>query len=380
MSRKAIERELAAYRELSDQQRDQLAAQAPEAAARLAAYRQQDALLRSLPTPALPAGARARVLNHVLRVESERRALAPTRVWATALAAVVLLAVLGTTGYVAADSLPGDALYALKRAGENVQLALTTRQASRTALNMRLEQRRRSEVQALLAERRAGVPVAFVGTLKQAADGAWYVSDIPVALAVSRSLAGETVYLEGVTSGDQVQVYMLVRPTPHGQPEPPTVPVGPGEPTRRPTQRLGPSPEQQPTGLPSHTPRATPRPTGSPTHGPTHPSAPTSQPSPKPTDTHGPTSQPSPGPTSSPGRSSQPSPGPTNSPGPTSQPDPGPTAAPTAGPTDQPGPTALPSPGPTALPGPTSEPGPTGEPGPGAGPAAGPGSEQSTGR
>jgi hypothetical protein len=150
------------------------------------------------------------------------------RVWVMATAVLIVLASLGITGYAAAGSLPGDPLYGIKRLEERLHLTLTFGEEQRGAYQQRLQARRRAEVQALLAERRTGVAVAFTGDLDQATDGRWRVAGVAVALPAEQvALAGERVLVEGVTADGQVQVRAMANrgarsPLPKPQPPAPT--------------------------------------------------------------------------------------------------------------------------------------------------------------
>lgn len=79
--------------------------------------------------------------------------LRPVSRWAVAVAALlVLLLAAGTTAVVAsADSLPGSPLYPVKIAAEEVQLTLTHGPAPRARLHMARAERRKRELDALLA-------------------------------------------------------------------------------------------------------------------------------------------------------------------------------------------------------------------------------------
>ncbi len=369
--------DLAAYRELSTEQRDELMARVPEARALLEEYQRQDKALSALPTPQLSSAARARILASTVGSGSAQRprsvwAGVPVRSWVASAAVVLLVTLFGVTGYATAQSLPGDPLYAVKRWGEQAQLSVRLNQSERDAYQQRLEERRRVEVQTLLARERDGVEVAFTGTLQQSTDGQWYISQVPVAVGPEQfAYEGEYVDTDGVTSGGQVAVRTLSRPEPPqpAQPVPPATPPRPG-PSAQPTAR--------PTGKPEMTAQPTPRPTDEPGPTATPTSGPTGQPGPTALPTMGPTGQPGPatlptsGPTGEPGPTALPTMGPTGEPGPTALPtmgpttDPGPTGEPTSRPTTDPGPTAQPTLGPTTDPGPTAgpTPGPTGEPGP----------------
>ena len=224
---------LAAYRELPVQEQERLA-RSPQARQLLAAFRGQDVLLAALPEPPIPARATTRIWAATVGAPSavhERsaavsRPVATLRVWVVATAVLIVLASLGITGYAAAGSLPGDPLYGVKRLEESLQLALTFGEVQRGAYQQRLEERRRAEVQALLAERRMGVAVAFTGDIERATDGRWLVAGVAVALPDEQvALTGEQVSVEGVTADGQVQVRAMANRgarSPLPTPQPPT--------------------------------------------------------------------------------------------------------------------------------------------------------------
>ena len=95
--------------------------------------------------PAIPAASPARF---------GRRRLWSRTVMVIAL--VILGLVAGSIGVVSAanDSLPGDRLYAVKTAVEDIRLALSTRQETEIKLNLRFAQQRVAEIEALIEEER----------------------------------------------------------------------------------------------------------------------------------------------------------------------------------------------------------------------------------
>ena len=78
---------------------------------------------------------------------------------ALAAAAVFVLVVAGATS-AAASSLPGDALYGLKRATEDVRLALTFDDVARTQLLSELTDRRLEELAEIAKQRPSSAPTA----------------------------------------------------------------------------------------------------------------------------------------------------------------------------------------------------------------------------
>jgi len=78
---------------------------------------------------------------------------------ALAAAAILVLVAAGATS-AAASSLPGDALYAVKRAGEDVRLALTFDDVARTQLLSELTDRRLEELAEIAKRRPSSAPTA----------------------------------------------------------------------------------------------------------------------------------------------------------------------------------------------------------------------------
>src|ERR1700681_4258303 len=92
----------------------------------------------------------ARVTGAVLR-----RALRPAMV-----AAAIALLVVGGAGKAAADSLPGDAVYPLKIAAEQVQLAFATDDSTRLRLLAEQSDHRLAELAAAVSARPNSAPAA----------------------------------------------------------------------------------------------------------------------------------------------------------------------------------------------------------------------------
>jgi len=244
--RQALLIELATYRELPPRRQQELL-KVPGCEEMLDAYQKQDKLLAALPRPKVPARAIVRILAATTMASDNvaRPALVWQRWALPALVGVLLLAMLGGTGYVAAQSLPGDGLYGIKRAAEQTRLALTMREESRSAYEERLAERRRAEILALLGQGRNGVQVTFTGMLQQGPDGAWTATGVPVVLPSDAQLAaGSVVHIQGWTEDGRVKVSLATlrsTPTPTISPD-----------------RAG-APQASPTGaLSARTPQATP--------------------------------------------------------------------------------------------------------------------------
>lgn len=100
----------------------------------------------------------------------------PLPTWATAaiMALLVFAITLGTGVTASASALPGDALYSLKRAAENVQLLLTFDEQERIELLAKQDDRRQTEIDQVIEQGRE-VQVDYRGILQGQADGLWRV-------------------------------------------------------------------------------------------------------------------------------------------------------------------------------------------------------------
>jgi len=90
-------------------------------------------------------------------------------------AAVTMMFILSFSA--SASALPGDRLYALKRASERLQVALAGDVEGQAALHDAFNQRRIDEVNALLAAGREA-EVDFIGVAEPAGDGAWRIDGV----------------------------------------------------------------------------------------------------------------------------------------------------------------------------------------------------------
>ncbi|HLQ05428.1 MAG TPA: DUF5667 domain-containing protein [Verrucomicrobiae bacterium] len=117
------------------------------------------------PHPAMPRGERSALRASLLvRPEPPRRVpLAWPRVFGSRpiFAALVVLAILvGAGGTAAADSLPGDPAFALKRAGEDVQVALAPDDAARLDVLVTQSDRRLMDLEKVVAVRASAIGAA----------------------------------------------------------------------------------------------------------------------------------------------------------------------------------------------------------------------------
>lgn len=227
----------------------------------------------------------------------------PARGLATAaLLLALLVAAGGATVVAAADSLPGDPLYRVKRTSERVRLALTTDPTARAALRGRFNRERQAEALAVAGMGRRA-RLQFEGVLERHGDGTWIVDGIELRVdpeAVEGELVvGSTVIIEVVSPGDGTlhAEHMVLRSGPPvpAVPHTPSPTHEPGRPTPSATPtaaRGGQAPQATPTEhpMPAHEP-AMPMPTDDmgpwqrpyrpqpkPTHGSPMPGQPTASP------------------------------------------------------------------------------------------------------
>lgn len=191
---------------------------------------------------------------------------------------IILIAGSAFTITASADSLPGDALYPVKRSWENTRLALTFSEPSRQALESRFAQHRREEVQAVLALRRP-VTVEFEGRLQATGDVVWLVDGLSVEI-------GEGTIMRGAIAVGQ-EIFVRAQVQPDGKLAALQI-VGDESlvPDREdPGQRLEPTDRPQPTAelAPTHEP--TRQPTRLPTRPPTREATATQEPTRKATPT-----------------------------------------------------------------------------------------------
>lgn len=173
----------------------------------LAVYQFQDRVLGALPkrapSPALAAGVWARTLD--------RRKRRSSTVWrwasVTAVAVVVVTMTFGGAATASAEALPGDFLYPVKRAAEQVQYTFMMDPFAREAYLQRLMLTRKEEVRRV-QELQREVEIAFEGRL-QSMDGThWNIDGLVVQVPAGmwtgedRPEAGSVVYVRAKISGE----------------------------------------------------------------------------------------------------------------------------------------------------------------------------------
>ena len=248
---------LATYRELSPREREAVDRHLEDddqsrELARL--FAEQDALLSALTPPCPSPTLRERVMAATVARGETAASLRWRPVLAAALSLVLLVLVAGT-GVASSGSLPGDTLYPVKRASEQVRLAFTLHDQGRAHYMERLIEIRRQEVNALLGLGRAGVPVAFEGPLEHSPEGEWLVAGVPVIFPndagdPSQMVAGSPVHVTGEIGDTEVHVEAM-RPL-----EPSSVPAGrQPEPGHERKDAADPAPSATPTHEPTATPQ-----------------------------------------------------------------------------------------------------------------------------
>lgn len=217
----------------------------------------------------------------------------PVWQWAAAVFIVILALVGGTTAAFAA-SLPGDLLYPVKLAAQQVQVALTLDENAREQLVERFNAAQRQDVRAAMQTGRHAT-VELQGTLEQISEHAWTVSGLPVSLHAETIIMGQPhlgarVILDGYLPGDGTfiatrlaadgDLYPAPMATPHLTAQPGKTPrptatpeaAQPPQPAREPDPTLTPEPPRE--SEPARPPQVTHPPK------PTHPAKPTKEPKP----------------------------------------------------------------------------------------------------
>jgi hypothetical protein len=247
-----------------------------------------------------PESGRAGVLSRLFdAVRSAWTGLARRRGLTTIAASVLILfGLLGGGTIASANSLPGDPLYPLKRASEQVQLALTFVAETKAELRTSFEQRRLEEVQSVVEVRRVA-RVRFKGTITSLTEDQWTVSGVDLVVQADTTVegvpfVGKDVHVEAITQPDGRVVARYLRTIeplevpPTATPAPPpatstatpkatqTGPITPSPtaviPTKEPTSTQAPSKDKpnrtatlKPTATPEQTATEEPTPTVEPT-------------------------------------------------------------------------------------------------------------------
>jgi len=204
------------------------------------------------------------------------------------LAALLVVSVLGGgTIAASATSLPGDALYGVKRMTEQFQLLVTWDQEAKADLQQRLDERRRAEAIAIATSQRIA-EMSFRGRVESMGNARWTVGGVVVSTSAETVMDGEIgvgtlvrIQVRSFSDGTLLAVSISAEPE-QTVPEPTPVPTA--EPTMTATE-VPPTPvptveEIKPTAPSAVVPTEEPAPSATPTKEPT----------PKPTPTASPTS------------------------------------------------------------------------------------------
>lgn len=188
---------LALYPDLADELRPALQA----------AQRARNLARQDVPKAAMMRS-RAKMLTHAAELRNKRKPSILPIAWprlATATLALLLVIFFSLNGLVAvsAQSLPGDALYPVKRAAEDVSLKLAPSAEVRQQIVEDYQQRRTEEVRSLLSQNLVR-NVALEGVIDLVGEGQIILNDIPVRLDTETRVSGELqsgrlVKLEGTT-------------------------------------------------------------------------------------------------------------------------------------------------------------------------------------
>jgi uncharacterized membrane protein YgcG len=176
-----------------------------------------------VPSPEVMLRNRAKVLQYAAQMRearagsSQRGWAAPLRRLVVTLAVVTVLFVSGT-GLVraAANTLPGDSLYPVKRTWEDVSLLLTFDSQQREMLELEHENKRLYETKALLEEGRSE-EVDFNGRVTSQNGNEWVVAGIRVLISNQTEIrdqgitVGDTVRIRGVTQGNDTILAERIR-------------------------------------------------------------------------------------------------------------------------------------------------------------------------
>lgn len=193
----------------------------------------------------------------------------------------------------AADALPGDRLYGVKTATENVRLFLALDEGTKSELRREFGQRRIDEAQAVVERRRPVDNLRLQGTIESFDAQQWRVSGLPISLDATSQVEGTPAIgaaVEGSVrapgDGRLLLIYAVVRPPPASQVrritvDPTAVATSTAEPTNTPTLTVVATPTgtPRPLLLPGQTPvEPTDEPTARPTLTPTFTRTPTRTP------------------------------------------------------------------------------------------------------
>ncbi|MBC7261339.1 MAG: hypothetical protein H5T63_04935 [Chloroflexi bacterium] len=246
-----------------------------------------------VPPPAALQRGRQKLLSEVARLkasEAEKGQVRQFPLWLNlqsllrrgvvtiVLVALLLSAVLGAgTVAASAKSLPGDPLYAIKRAAEEFQLLITFDRQAKAQLVQKLDERRREEAKAIASSQRIA-ELSFRGHVDHIEAVYWTIGGVVIRTTTETVLEGDIsigtfvrVHVRSLSDGTLLAVRISAEPE-----QVPTEAVAPPKPTPSPTCTAVPTetptptepppmqaPVQPPPPLPTPTPSqtVTPKPT-----------------------------------------------------------------------------------------------------------------------
>jgi len=189
------------------------------------------------------------------------------------LTALLLATVLGgSTIAASARSLPGDALYSVKRMTEEFQLLLTFDRQAKAQLSQKLDERRREEAKAIASSQRIA-EMTFRGRIESLDDTRWTIGGVPVRVSGETVLEGNIavgalahVRVQSLNNGTLLAIRISAEPE-EVTPQPTACPTL-AKSTTVPTPTEMPSatvPIRLPPPIPTSSPTSTPGPSATPT-------------------------------------------------------------------------------------------------------------------
>lgn len=151
-----------------------------------------------------PWSEKLRAIVKVIKKRTSREAVLKDLITIIITIILTLAMVILTLNYLATDTIPGDFLYGVKRLSENIQLSVATSPERQAELEQKFNQRRLSEIKALIEQNRAAV-IQFRGTLKTKGENLWIVENYTV------FLPDDVTVDPNIKEGDVVEVVGLLR-------------------------------------------------------------------------------------------------------------------------------------------------------------------------
>jgi len=145
-----------------------------------------------------------KAVTRIIKRRTSRQAVVSDLVTITVTVILTLAMVAVILNFMAADSIPGDFLYGIKRGSENIQLIFTLSEERQQALIDEFNNRRIDEIDKLIEENRAAV-VEFRGTLEARGEDLWIVEGYNISLPPDVDLEGDP------QEGNRVEVIGLLR-------------------------------------------------------------------------------------------------------------------------------------------------------------------------